>query len=277
MTERQRQSSQEEPVSNNATSRRQVSQTASADPLKPEAEPTRKGQQRLKSQGQWKKWLLALFIFAFGAACCGLMVVFFVIRHFSAGLPEVSRLETDYAPPQVTRILAKDGSLLENIYRERRTVVPLENVPDHVKHAFLAAEDARFYEHQGLNPLGLMRAILVNLKSGRVKQGGSTITQQVVKNVLLDSERSYERKIRETILAYRIEQHLTKEQILGMYLNHIYLGHGRYGVEEASRYIFGQSVETLSVAEGALLAGIVAAPERYSPRKSMPKALQRRN
>ena len=229
-----------------------------------------------KRPSLWKKWLLVLTGLIVTGLGLGLLTIFLVIRHFSADLPDVSTLEDGYAPPQVTRILARDRSLLENIYTERRTVVPLEQVPDHVKHAFLAAEDARFYEHQGLNPLGLLRAILVNLRSGRVRQGGSTITQQVVKNVLLDAERSYQRKIRETILAYQMEQRLTKEQILGMYLNHIYLGHGRYGVEEASRYIFGKHVQELSVAQGALLAGIVASPERYSPRKNMEKALSRR-
>src|SRR5690606_9066591 len=121
-----------------------------------------------------------------------------------------------------------------------------------------------------------MRAMAVNLKRGEVRQGGSTITQQVVKNVLLDHERSYKRKIRETFLAYRLEKTLSKEQILGMYLNHIYLGHGRYGVEEAGRYYFGKHVEELNVAEAALLSGIVAAPEHFSPRKDEKKALARR-
>lgn len=198
------------------------------------------------------------------------------IQHYSKDLPDVRQLENGYAPPQVTRVLARDGTLLANIFSQRRTVVPPERVPDHVKSAFLAAEDAGFFEHEGLDYLGLLRALVVNLRAGHVKQGGSTITQQVVKNVLLDHERSYKRKIRETILAYRLEKTLTKEQILGMYMNHIYLGHGRYGVEEAGRYYFGKHVEELNVAEAALLAGIVAAPERFSPRKSESKARARR-
>lgn len=217
-------------------------------------------------------------------ALCGLLglilavfSIVYVVDHYSAGLPDVKRLQNNYAPPQVTRVYARDGTVLSNIFSERRTVVPFSRVPDHVKSAFLAAEDARFFEHEGLNYLGLMRAMAVNLKRGEVRQGGSTITQQVVKNVLLDHERSYKRKIRETILAYRLEKTLSKEQILGMYLNHIYLGHGRYGVEEAGRYYFGKHVEELNVAEAALLSGIVAAPEHFSPRKDEKKALMRRD
>ncbi len=211
-----------------------------------------------------------------GLLLAGVLTVVLVVRHYSEGLPRVEDLETGYAPPQITRILARDGTLLASLFTERRTVVPFDRVPAHVKHAFLAAEDAGFYEHEGLNYLGLLRALAANLRAGHVSQGGSTITQQVVKNVLLDSERSYRRKIRETILAHRLEQKLSKAQILGLYLNHFYLGHGRYGVEEAARYYFGKHVEELDLAEGALLAGIVASPERYSPRRSEEKALTRR-
>ncbi len=224
----------------------------------------------------WQKLLIAGGIATLASAVLGVVSIFLVVRHFSKDLPDVHELEKGYAPPQVTRVLARDGTLLANLFLERRTVVPIEKIPDHVKTAFLAAEDAGFFEHEGLDYLGLVRAMVVNLRSGRVKQGGSTITQQVVKNVLLDHERSYRRKIRETILAYRLEQTLTKEQILGMYMNHIYLGHGRYGVEEAGRYYFGKHVGELDVAEAALLSGVVAAPERYSPRKDETKALARR-
>ncbi len=224
----------------------------------------------------WQKLVIALLLLlVLAGLAAGGTVVYFVDR-YSAGLPDVGQLQNNYAPPQVTRIYARDQSVLATLFSERRTVVPFSRVPDHVKSAFLAAEDARFFEHEGLNYLGMLRAMVVNLRSGSVKQGGSTITQQVVKNVLLDSERSYRRKIRETILAYRLEKTLSKEQILGMYINHIYLGHGRYGVEEAGRYYFGKHVEELDVAEAALLAGIVAAPERYSPRKDEKKALARR-
>lgn len=228
------------------------------------------------SRPPWQKILIVSGIASVVLLVLGVATVFLVVRNLSKDLPDVRELEKGYAPPQVTRVLARDDTLLANLFLERRTVVPVDKIPDHVKSAFLAAEDAGFFEHEGLDFLGLVRAMVVNLRSGRVKQGGSTITQQVVKNVMLDHERSYRRKIRETILAYRLEQTLSKEQILGMYMNHIYLGHGRYGVEEAGRYYFGKHVGELNVAEAALLSGIVAAPERYSPRKDEDKALIRR-
>jgi penicillin-binding protein 1A len=198
------------------------------------------------------------------------------VRGIESQLPSVDQLRKGYDPPQVTRVLAADGALLANIFTERRTVVPIASLPPATKVPFLAAEDASFYEHEGLNYLGIMRAMMVNLRAGRTVQGGSTITQQVVKNVLLHSERSYERKIKETLLARRLEQHLSKDEIFGLYLNHIYLGHGRYGIEEAARYYFGKPASQLELAESALLAGIVASPEHYSPRRRPDLALQRR-
>lgn len=225
---------------------------------------------------RWQKIALIFAGVSFVLGVAALLAIVLVVQHYSQALPDVRKLESGYAPPQVTRVLARDGTPLANIFLERRTVVSYQRIPDHVKTAFLAAEDAGFFQHEGLDYLGMVRAVAANLRAGRVRQGGSTITQQVVKNVLLDHERSYERKIRETILAYRLEKTLSKEQILGMYLNHIYLGHGRYGVQEAARYYFGKNVEELDLPEAALLAGIVAAPERYSPRKDEAKALARR-
>ncbi|MDX2055563.1 MAG: transglycosylase domain-containing protein [Polyangiaceae bacterium] len=206
----------------------------------------------------------------------GAVAVILVVQHFSKGLPSVEQLQAGYNPPQVTRVLARDGTLLANLFTERRTVVAFEAVPDHAKLAFLAAEDAGFYEHEGLNYLGMLRALLANLRAGKTRQGGSTITQQVVKNILLDPERSYERKIRETILARRLEHELSKNQIFALYLNHIYLGHGRFGIEEAARYYFGKKAQELTVDQAALLAGIVASPERFSPRQAPEKSLARR-
>lgn len=237
-----------------------------ASGLPPEKPPTRR----------WAKVLRWCLFSGLVLGVVGVLAVVITVWRFSRDLPSVAELESGYAPPQVTRILARDGTLLANLFTERRTVVPFERVPSHVKHAFLAAEDAHFYQHEGLNYLGMVRALWVNLRAGKVSQGGSTITQQVVKNVLLDSERSYRRKIRETLLAHRLEQHLSKDQILGLYLNHIYLGHGRWGVEEAAVYYFGKHVDELDIAEGALLAGIVASPERFTPRRSEERALERR-
>jgi penicillin-binding protein 1A len=211
-----------------------------------------------------------------GLAAAGTLAVLLVIRHFEGGLPDVHDLRAHYQPPQVTRVLARDGTVLASLFVERRTVIPFSEVPSHAKLAFLAAEDAQFYEHQGLNYFGMLRALGANLRAGHTRQGASTITQQVVKNVLLDSERTYQRKIKETILARRLEKELSKDEIFSLYLNTIYLGHGRYGIEEASRYYFGKKAKDLDVPEAALLAGLVASPERYSPRRDEAKALARR-
>ncbi len=199
-----------------------------------------------------------------------------VIRHYEADLPSVGDLKSSYHPSQTTRVLARDGTLLAELFTERRTVVPIEQLPAHVKLAVLAAEDAGFYEHEGLNYWGILRAFAVNLRARRTRQGGSTITQQVVKNLLLDPERTYKRKIREALLARRLEQELTKDEILELYLNHIYFGHGRYGIEEAARGIFGKSAKDLTIAEAAMLAGLPAGPEIYSPRRDLKRALARR-
>ena len=220
------------------------------------------------------KWL---FIVGLVLGIAGLIVAWRVIRHYEEGLPSVAELKGNYKPPQVTRVLARDGTLLAELFTQRRTVVGIETLPAHVKLAVLAAEDAGFYEHEGLNYFGIARAFLVNFRSGRVKQGGSTITQQVVKELLLlDPERSYRRKLREAILARRLEQELTKDEILSLYLNHIYLGHGRYGIEEAARYYFGKGAKHLTLAEAALLAGLAPGPEIYSPRNAPSRAMARR-
>jgi penicillin-binding protein 1A len=203
--------------------------------------------------------------------------VWLVVRHYEADLPSIGDLKGNYNPPQVTRVLARDGTtLLAEIFTERRTVIQIATLPAHVKLAVLAAEDAAFYEHEGLNYYGMLRALLVNLRSGRTRQGGSTITQQVVKNLLLDPERSFRRKIREVILSRKLEHEISKDEILELYLNHIYFGHGRYGIEEAARYYFGKPAREVTLAEGAMLAGLPAGPELYSPRHDAARAQSRR-
>ena len=222
------------------------------------------------------KWGKRLAVVMGVLAVVGAIVIWRVIVHYEAGLPAIADLKSNYHPPQVTRVLARDGTLLAEIFTERRTVVSIQSLPAHVKLAVLAAEDAGFYEHEGLNYWGIARAMIVNLKSGRFRQGGSTITQQVVKNLLLDPERTFRRKIREALLARRLEQELGKDEILELYLNHIYFGDGRYGIEEAARDSFGKSAKDLTIAEAAMLAGTVAGPEAYNPRKHPKKALARR-
>lgn len=174
----------------------------------------------------------------------------------------------NHHPPQVTRILSRDGEVIGEIYSERRTVVRYEDIPSHVENAFLAAEDADFYRHEGMDVLGMVRALVVNLRAGEVKQGASTITQQVVKIFLLSAERTLERKVQELVLARRVEQAFTKREILSLYLNEIYLGHGRYGIEEAARFYFGKSVGDIDLGQAALLATLPKAPGRDSPLRS---------
>jgi penicillin-binding protein 1A len=226
--------------------------------------------------------LLAAFGLAVGG---GVLSLYLVYAYFSEGLPSVETLKSGYDPPQISRIVAADGTLLSSVFTERRTVIPFDTIPPHTKLAFLAAEDARFYEHEGLNYLGLLRAAVVDLRQGRAAQGASTITQQVAKTILLNpsgaperrgSAAHWRRKIQDMILALRIEQNLTKDEIFNLYLNHIQFGDGRYGIEEAARYYFGKHASELDLAESAMLAGIVQSPQRLTPRRHMERALGRR-
>jgi penicillin-binding protein 1A len=208
--------------------------------------------------------------------CVGGVVLWSAVRHYEADLPSIAELRV-YKSPQVTRILARDGTVLAELFTERRTTVPLATLPAHVKLAVLAAEDAGFYEHEGLNYWGIARAALVNLRARGTRQGGSTITQQVIKNMALNArERTLTRKIREALLARRLETELTKDEILEIYLNAIYFGRGRYGIDEAARDDFGKSAKDLSIAQAAMIAGRIANPREFHPRTSMTAALARR-
>ncbi|MCG6982606.1 MAG: transglycosylase domain-containing protein, partial [Deltaproteobacteria bacterium] len=189
-------------------------------------------------------------------------------------LPQISSLQ-DYEPSVVTTVYDDSGNLIAEFYLERRIVVPLEKIPQRLIDAFVAAEDSRFFEHEGIDFLGILRASWKNIKAGGIVQGGSTITQQVTKSLLLSPERSFSRKLKEAILAYRIEKHLSKQEILFLYLNQIYLGHGAYGVEAAAENYFGKKVEELNLAECATLAGLPQAPSRYSPYSHPERAKER--
>ncbi len=225
-------------------------------------------------QRRLRRWTWRIVTVASILLGLGLLSFAGLIWYYGQGLPQTSELK-NYRPPQITRILARDGTPLAELFTVRRTVVPISAVPKVMKSAVLAAEDADFYSHEGLNYFGILRALWVNLRSAQTRQGASTITQQVIKNVLLTSERSFARKIRELILARRIEQELTKDEILELYLNHIYFGHGRYGIEEAARYYFGKSVRDVQLAEAATLAGLVKGPSIYSPRVDLARAEER--
>ena len=184
--------------------------------------------------------------------------------YFTRDIPSVEALK-NYSPPTITRFFADDEEIIGEFLTERREVTPLSRMPDILIQAFVAAEDARFFQHKGLDYTAIFRAFLRNIFSGEIVQGGSTITQQVVKSLLLTPEKSLERKIREAILAYKIERYLSKEEILFLYFNQIYLGHGAYGVATAAETYFRKPVEELNLPESALLAGLIQAPSRYSP------------
>ncbi len=211
------------------------------------------------------------------------MVLFVVITSLLTGilylillfqLPNIKTLN-DYNPPLATRILSADGTVIGYLYKEKRILVPLVELPPHLVQAFIASEDARFFKHRGVDFLSILRALWKNIWAGEIVQGGSTITQQVTKSLLLSPEKSLSRKIKEAVLSYRLDQNLSKEDILYIYLNQIYLGHGAYGVEAAARTYFGKKARDLTLSESALLAGLPQAPSRYSPLLHFPKAKER--
>lgn len=182
----------------------------------------------------------------------------------SNDLPSFSRI-ADYRPPLVTNVLARDGSLIGQFYREKRFLATLDQMSKFVPLAFLAAEDDEFYKHPGIDIKAIIRAAITNFQGGGKISGGSTITQQVVKRLMLTPEKSYERKLKEMILARRLEQQFSKDEILNLYLNQIFLGNNSYGVEAAARTYFAKHASDLTLAEAALLAGLPQAPSEYNP------------
>ncbi|MCK1501345.1 penicillin-binding protein 1A [Bradyrhizobium sp. 188] len=221
------------------------------------------------------------FLFAAGTVLflVGVGAVAGLIWHFSKDLPDYSQLQ-DYEPPVMTRVHATDGSLLGEYAKERRLYLPIQAVPKLVINAFLAAEDKNFYEHGGIDYTGMARAGVVyiqNYGSNRRPQGASTITQQVAKNFLLTNEVSFARKIKEALLAMRIEKTYSKDKILELYLNEIYLGLGAYGIAAASLVYFDKSVNELTVAEASYLAALPKMPATLHPVRNRDRAIERRN
>lgn len=227
-----------------------------------------------------RAWSVArtLFLLTLLAGFLGLALFAGVFLYYTSdrSLPTIDQI-SEYHPKVTTRILASDGQLIGELFEERRTVVPRERIPRLVMNAFVDAEDAQFFEHRGLNYTGMLRAVLQSLLQGRHLRGASTLTQQLVKTyVLKSSERSLKRKVQEMYLALRLEQKLKdKEEILWLYLNQIYFGHGRYGIEEAARFYFGKSVSDVNAGEAALLASLPKGPEEISPRKNPERAKNR--
>lgn len=230
-----------------------------------------------RSQAGLFRYLLrftAYFGFVVLLVAAGLGVA--IYRHFGSGLPPIQSI-ADYSDlaPGVTRIYARGGAMMAELAREHRAYARYDEVPEDLVHAVLAAEDRRFFEHGGLDHRGLARAALANYRAGTVSQGGSTITQQVAKGFLNDDQ-TLTRKFREAILSVRVESTLSKEDILEIYLNKIFLGHGSYGVASAASRYFGKDLGDLTLAESALIAGLARAPSRYSPVSNPERAMKRR-
>ncbi|MBC7156866.1 MAG: transglycosylase domain-containing protein, partial [Rhodobacteraceae bacterium] len=215
-------------------------------------------------------WLtMAVF---FGALTLGAVFYF-----YGRDLPSIEQLAT-YAPPTISRIYSVEGDLIDEFARERRLFVPIEDIPERVKQAFISAEDKNFYSHAGFDARGIAAAVVEAVRSrGQNVRGASTITQQVMKNFLLSGDRTGERKIKELILATRIERTLDKDSILELYLNEIFLGQNSYGVAAAAQTYFNKTLGELSVAEAAFLAALPQAPSNYHPVRAKERVTARRN
>ncbi len=222
---------------------------------------------------RWRRWhfiLLAVIVLGLLSAGGGVWILW----SFSQDLPDLEAIG-EHRPSLVTRVYADDRNVLGQFYIERRFLTPFAEIPDSLSQAVISVEDARFFEHPGLDVIGIFRAAWTNLRRGGRVEGASTITQQLARSLFLSPERTYSRKLREVLLAYRIEKRLSKEQILEMYLNQIYFGHGAYGVRAAAQTFFGKSLPDLTLEESALLAGLPKSPNNYSPFRNPERAKRR--
>jgi penicillin-binding protein 1A len=210
--------------------------------------------------GGFRVLLSLVLLLAFGAGAASAFVYVTYLRD----LPDLRTVE-DYQPPLTSRVLDHKGVLIGRYATERRVIVPLGSLPEHTGLAFVAAEDSHFFEHGGIDYVSILRAAWVDIRAGGIKQGASTITMQLVKQMLLSPERRFSRKLREMVLARRIESHFTKDEILYLYLNQIYFGAGAWGIGEAAETYFGKPASELSISESALLAGLPQRPSAYSP------------
>lgn len=218
----------------------------------------------------WKK----IFIGLFALVILSVTGLYLVYSSIVKSLPEVIKLE-DYKPLLVSQVYDRNGKKIGEFFREKRVLIPYKEIPDIVVKAFLAAEDDKFFEHKGIDPQALFRAAIANMRAGKNVQGGSTITQQVAKTLLLTNERTFGRKIRDILLALQMEKNLTKEDILYLYLNQIYFGQSAYGIEMASQSYFRKPSKKLTIAEAAILAGLPKAPSDFSPTRNPQRAKER--
>ena len=218
----------------------------------PPSEPTHRGARLVR-------WLVLLVLFVLsiaGGSLTGLLLA------YQTDLPQVETLE-DYKPSIISEIYSDDGNVIAEFAVERRVVIPFEEIPQYLKDALVATEDQYFYRHPGIDPTGIARAAYVNFVQGRRGQGGSTITQQLSRLLFLTPDKTYERKIKEAILAFQIEKNYTKEEILTLYCNQVPLGKGVYGVEAAAQFYFGKSTRDLSLEEAAVIAGLPGRPATF--------------
>lgn len=215
--------------------------------------------------------LAMLAVTAAGALAGAVAIYVLLIRD----LPDFDGLD-DYDPPVVSEVFDRNGKLIGEFYTQKRRLVPIDEVPRHVQLAFVSAEDGNFFEHKGIDLIAILRAAIANLREGGIAQGASTITQQMVKSLLLTPERTYKRKMREIILARRIERQFTKDEILYLYVNQIYFGNGAWGIGQAARSYFGKTAQNLSISEAAMLAGLVQRPSAYDPTRNFEAADSRR-
>ena len=215
-----------------------------------------------------------IFIVLFGSVFCGALIGLFI--GLTRDLPQIRALET-FSPSAVTRIYSADKALLSEIYLEKRHPVSLERIPRHLTDALIATEDRKFYSHSGVDLKAILRAIIKDILAGEFVEGASTITQQLAKTLFLTPRKNIIRKVKEALLAFQLERRYTKNEILELYLNQVYFGSGAYGVESAARIFFNKSVNALSLAECALVAGMPKSPSRYSPLVNPNLAIKRRN
>ena len=236
----------------------------------PPKKPARKPTRRRKTRNHNDIITFLLIICGIVTVCIGTGLAWFL----SLEIPDIRSVD-DYKPLVATTLLDRNGKVIDAIYEQNRIVLRYDEMNHLIPQAFVAAEDGRYWDHGGLDAWSIVRAFINNLKSGRRSQGGSTITQQVTRALMLTREKSYFRKVKEAILSYRLDKMLSKEDILSIYLNEIYLGEGAYGVEAAARTYFGKKSSKLNLSEIALLAGLPQSPSRYSPLAHLERAQAR--
>jgi len=234
-------------------------------------------QMKLRREKRVMNVLKKLFLFFFVCGLFGALALTVIIWNISRGLPDVETIST-FIPSETTKIYSEDGVVLAELHREEnRELIPIERIAPLLVDTVIAVEDANFYKHNGLDFKGIARAFVRNIQAGRFAEGGSTLTQQLARNLFLTRKRKLARKIAEAVLSVQIERRYTKTEILQMYLNQVYWGHNAYGIESASRLYFDKSAEDIDLAESALLVGLLTGPELYSPYRNFKGAKKRQN